>query len=117
MTAEQIIVPQDPAQATMKVSVFDSKVVQHFPYALEYLALEAEEAIRLGMVLIDRAYEAKGELKPADGAVKHELVERHRKTLTRRLEVMLNSLREAKKVSNAKLAKELVETMLKDVFA
>lgn len=101
----------------MLVSVHDRKVVQHFPHPLEYLALEADEAIRLGMTLIDRAYDARGDLKPADGAVKHELIERHRKTLTKRLEVMLNTLRENKRYSTPELSKQLVEACLKEVFA
>lgn len=101
---------------TMKVSVHDQKVIQHFPHALEWIALTGEEAIRLGMTLIDRAYEARGDLKPADGAVKHELVERHRRTLTKRLEVVLNSTREKKTTSNRELARQVVELMLKAVF-
>jgi hypothetical protein len=50
-------------------------------------------------------YEQRGELKPAGGAVKHELIERHRRTLTRRLELVLNSRRERKKTSNAQLSR------------
>lgn len=111
-----IIIKQDNP-ATMRVSVFDRKVIQHFPHPLEFLALEGDEAVRLGMTLIDRAYEARGDLKPAGGAVKHELIERHRRTLTKRLEVMLNTLRERKKTSTPELAKQLVEVMLKEVFA
>lgn len=114
--SNQIIVPQDPSAATMKVSTFDRKVIQHFPHPLEWIALEGEEAIALGMCLMDRAYEARPDLKPVDNNKKHEFIERHRKTLTRRLEVILNSTREKKTTSNAKLAKELVEVMLREVF-
>jgi hypothetical protein len=114
--SEQILLKQPEPQA-LRVSVHDRKVIQHFPHPLEWVALEAEEAVRLGMVLIDRAYEARGDIKPADGAVKHEMIERHRRTLTKRLEVMLNTLREHKRTSTPELAKQLVETCLKEVFS
>lgn len=76
----------------------------------------ADAVIKACMVLVDHVYEARGDLKPAGGALKHELTERHRRTLTRRLEVMLNSARENKTKSNHELAKTLVETCLKEVL-
>lgn len=102
---------------TMSVSVYDGKVVQHFPHALEWLALEADESVRLGYTLIERGWEARPELKPLDDNKKHDLVERHRRTLTKRLEVVLNSLREKKTMSNRTVAKQLVQLMLNEVFS
>jgi hypothetical protein len=51
----------------------------------------AANVIEMAMAIIDAAYEMRGDLKPAGGAVKHELIERHRKTLTQRLTVVMNS--------------------------
>lgn len=120
------------------VTVHGGQVVQHFNSPRDYVAFTSEEAIVIGtrmmalaieaddtsapaminlaMGLIDHAYEQRGDLKPMGGAVKHELIERHRKTLTKRLEVILNSTREKRKVSNPTLAKELTDAMLKEVF-
>ncbi len=77
----------------------------------------AKDVIDMCMAIIDHAYALRGDLKPAGGAVKHELIERHRRTLTRRIELLMNNKREKKKVSNALLAKETVEVMLREVFA
>jgi hypothetical protein len=128
----------DP-QISVNVTVHGDQVVQHFNSPREYVAFQAEEAIIIGtrlmalaieadetvapaminlaMGLIDHAYEQRGDLKPMGGAVKHELIERHRKTLTKRVEVVLNSTREKRKVSTPILAKELVEVCLKEVFS
>lgn len=91
-------------------------VMLSFQHPMDFVALTPEMAIQVGMVLVDKAYEAKGELKPAGGAVKQELIDRHRKTLIRRLEIHFNSQRERKKMNNAMLARHCVETMLNEVF-
>jgi hypothetical protein len=77
----------------------------------------AQPVLDLCMAVMDSVYEACGHLKPAGGAAKHELVERHRRTLTRRLGVVLNSMREKKAVSNGKLAKEVVDICLHEIFS
>lgn len=121
------------------VTVHDGQAVMHLSEPREYVALTGPEPLMIGqrlilagveanhdmgqaaivacMSLIDGIYELRGDLKPAGGAVKHELIERHRHVLTRRLEVVLNSTREKKKVGNAALAKQLVEIALKEVFS
>jgi hypothetical protein len=127
-----------PPSGKTAVSIHEGLVVLHFERATEYavydpvgavsdgarmlaFAVLADRAmaplvINAAMFLIDHVYETCGDLKPAGGAAKHELIERHRRTLTRRLEVVMNSQREKKKVSNAKLAQEAVEIMLREVF-
>lgn len=132
---------QQPAPPTGKtmVSVHDGLVVLHFERACEYavyspvgavsdgtrmLAFAASEdaqaaqlVVNAAMFLIDHVYDSRGDLKPAGGAVKHELIERHRRTLTRRLELVMNSTREKRKVSNAEFAKQMVDIVLSEVFA
>lgn len=73
--------------------------------------------IDLALLLIDHVYDVRGDLKPMGGAAKHELIERHRRKLTQRLTIMLNSQREKKKVSNDLLAKQFVDTVLSEVFS
>lgn len=75
-----------------------------------------QDALAFSTLLADLAFEADTGMKAAGPALKAELIDRHRATLTRRLEVMLNSQREKKKVSNAQLAQQLVETCLSAVF-
>lgn len=74
-------------------------------------------AIDLCLFIIDHVYACRGDLKPASGAAKHELMERHRHTLTKRLEVMLNSQREKKTLSNHALSKQMVDAMMSAVFS
>lgn len=141
MTAEQIHAPGllKDDKLSVGVSVHGRQAVWHFSEPREFVALQANEALALGtktmlaaveadnsvaqqtiemaMHLIDLVYEVQGAIKPAGGAVKHELIERHRRTLTRRLEIVMNSEREKKTTSNAALAKKVVEVLLKEVFS
>lgn len=141
MNAEQIIVPANPASKPLHigVSVHDGQAVLHFSEPRAFIALDAaqalvigtkitlagveannaigKDAIEMAIHLIDLVYEVRGDLKPAGGAVKHEMIERHRKTLTNRLSIVLNSQRERRKVSNAELAKQITEILLHEVFA
>lgn len=143
---EQIIVPgaaqaqqQGPASGQTMVSIYDGHVVLHFPVATEHavyaplgaisdaakmilMAVQADKtqaamALRIVEHIADEVYEIRGDLKPAGGAMKHEIIERHRRTLTRRLEVVLNSQREKKTKSNHKLAVDLVNICLHAVFS
>ena len=50
-------------------------------------------------------------------ARKAELVQRHRKTLSERIRVVLNSQREKKTINNASLARQLVDIMCDEVFS
>lgn len=123
----------------VSVDVHGDQVVQRFSAAREYVAMGAQEAMLIGgrllvasveadpsagnaaiqvaMAMIDGVYELRGDLKPAGGAVKHELIERHRRTLTNRLGAVLNTTRERKRLSNEQLAKQLVDIVLSEVFA
>lgn len=135
---EQILLPA-AKPLSMAVTVHDHQAVLHLSEPREYVAFSGAEPLMLGqrlmlagveaqpdvaqaavaaaLAVVDGIYELRGDIKPAGGAVKHELIERHRRTLTRRLELVMNSRREAKKVSNAALAKEVVDILLHEVFA
>lgn len=78
--------------------------------------LSATDALSFASLLADLAMEVETGLK-APAALKQELIERHRSTLTNRIAVVLNSTREKKTVSNKGLAKQLVEIALKEVFS
>lgn len=138
MNGEQIIIPQEKP-LSVAVTVHDRQVVLHLSEPREFIALTGDEPVIVGtqmlssaviadpstggavidfaMTLIDLVYETRGDLKPAGGAVKHELIERHRATLTKRLEIVMNSTREKKTVNNRSLARQLVDIALAEVFA
>jgi hypothetical protein len=133
------LVPQAPAPLSVAVTVHGQQAVLHFSEPREFTGFSATESLQIGarllvasveadpaaaqaavstaLAVVDAVYELRGDIKPAGGAAKHELIERHRNTLTQRLRVILNSQREQRVVSNSKLAKELTEVMLKEVFA
>lgn len=79
--------------------------------------MDASSALSFSTLLADLAFEADTGLKAAGPALKAELMDRHRVTLTNRISVMLNSLREKKTTSNRGLAKQLVDVMLSEVFS
>lgn len=128
-----------PEQAPCVVSMHDQLVVLHFPRSIEYAAFTgigavdtaarmlafahvadpamAEFVINVGMALIDHVYEHRGDLKPAGGTVKHELIERHRQKLTPRLTLMLNTLREERTTSNQQLARTIIDQMFSEIFS
>jgi hypothetical protein len=136
---EQIIVPGAEPPLSVAVTHHGTQVVLHFSAPREFVAFTGYEPVVIGtqilcraieansecaakvidmcMAIMDYAYEARGDLKPAGGAVKHELIERHRRTLTQRLAVVMNSTREKRTISNKSLARQLVDIMLKEVLS
>lgn len=119
MTAEQIIVKSDSpdGQAEMVITDADGKVIQRFKHPMHWVAYAPQNAIAVATAMIDAAYAAMGEkMKPAGGAVKHELMERHRKTLTTRVELMLRDIRDDKTQSHYKVAMAVVECCLRECF-
>jgi hypothetical protein len=79
--------------------------------------LSASDALAFSTLLADLAFEADTGLKAAGPALKAELIERHRVKLTDRLTVVLNTAREKKATSNRRLAKQMIDIMLAEVFA
>lgn len=86
------------------------------PTAVDNMLIPAADALTLSTVVADLAFEADTGLKAAGPALKAELIERHRKTLTDRIAVVLNSQRERKTVTNRQLARKLVDLALSEVF-
>lgn len=94
----------------------DSQTKQKRPAYTANFLMSAPDALRFSTLVADLAFEADTGLKAAGPALKAELMDKHRRTLTRRLEVVMNSQREQRTVSNYKLAKEMVEICLKEVL-
>ena len=79
--------------------------------------LSASDALAMSTLLADLAFEAETSLKPAGDVVKAELMERHRTKLIDRLQVVLNSTREKRTMSNRQLAKQVVDICMAEVFS
>jgi len=103
-------------EVQMHLAIENGKIRIQFDRDTQLIVFEPANALELCERLADMAYQARGSIPVADGALKHELVERNRKTLTTRLALMLNSLREDKSYSTLKLAQVLVDTCLKQVY-
>lgn len=92
------------------------KVFQRFKKRMEVVLYDPENAIDVARAITDHAFECRDGVKPVGDTLKAELIERHRKTLTTRISLILNSTRENRTVSNLKLAQQLVEICLAEIF-
>jgi len=94
----------------------DGRVVLKFDRDINYLEMEPTNAFDIAEAMCTAAFECRDGVKPAGPALKAELIDRHRLTLTQRLALMLNSTRTDVRISNGQLAKSLVDTCLSEVF-
>ena len=100
----------------MVLDVREGMVVQEFKEPMKKVIYEPNNALEVAMRMSDLAFHADTSMKPVGDTLKAEIVERHRMTLTNRVSLMLNSLREDKKKSNGQVAQEVVDACLKEVF-
>jgi hypothetical protein len=91
----------------------DGKLVPAFT---SNFLMSAGEAVRFAGLTADLAYEADTGLKPAGTGLKAALVERARIKLATRVALMLRSMREDKTISHQKIAQEVVDACLKEVY-
>lgn len=94
----------------------DRETKQKRPAHTANFILSASDALTLSTLIADLAFEAESGLKSAGGALKAELVERHRVKLVDRLSVVFNSMREKRTTSNRQLAKQVVDICMGEVF-
>ncbi len=98
------------------VGVFQNKVVLKFPRAVEFVEIDQQNCLDIAEAMAACAMELKGEVPKAGQALKKELFDRYREKLINRVTIMFNSRREQKKIANRKLATEVVEVCLREVF-
>ena len=137
MNAEQIVVPQDKP-LSVAVTNHDGQVILHLSEPREYIPMsgigpahvaakmmlatvradvsQGHRTVDMCLAAVDAIYDEFPLLKGVDWNSKKEMIDRHRRTLIKRLEVVLNSTREKRTVGNARLAQELVEICLKEVL-
>lgn len=83
---------------------------------VDLIEFEPQNAIDVAMAMTDAAFECRDGVKPAGETLKAELIERHRVTLTNRFTMMINTMRMDIKRPDGKMAQELVEAALKEIF-
>mgnify|MGYP003658497619 CR=1 FL=1 len=77
--------------------------------------MSAKAALAFARLLADLAFEVDSGLRMPH-ALKLDKVSQHREKLNDRLRVVLNSLREDRKIGNEELARQLVDIMSVEVF-
>ena len=92
------------------------KVILKLKKPVDLIEFEPQNAIDVAMAMTDAAFECRDGVKPAGDTLKAELVERHRMTLTNRFALMIKTMRLNNRLTDGKMAQELVETALKEVF-
>lgn len=86
------------------------------PVRIDRWVMDPQEGLVIAEHLAQTCFEARDGVKPVGAALKAEIVERHRMTLTHRVALMLGTLREDKNKSDGQVAQAVVEACLKEVF-
>ena len=86
------------------------------PVAIDRWIMDPVECLEITEAMATAAFEARDGVKPVSSALKAELVEKHRMKLTARVAVMLGTLREDKTRSNGRVAQDVVDACLLEIF-
>lgn len=78
--------------------------------------MDPQGAIDCAQLLTDMAFEADTALKPVGETLKSELVERHRRVLTKRLTHVLKTIRADKKKTDSEAAKDIIDICFLQIF-
>jgi hypothetical protein len=89
-------------------------IVLKFSRNVDYIEMAEQNAKDIACAITDAAFE--GGVKPANDSIKAALTERHFHVLVPRLTLVLNTLREKKRLSNGQLAMKVVEVCLNEIF-
>lgn len=105
---------QDPVE--MAIGAENGKVFVHFQKAIDHIEFEPGNALDVCAEITRLAMLADKGLNVQYAAHKMDKIDQHRRLLTNRFATVLNSLRENKKWNHRKLAQELVDICLREVF-
>lgn len=100
----------------MMIGVDKGKVIQRFREPMQEVRYDPANMLEICEALSAAAFEARDGMKPVGDTLKAEIVERHRMTLTQRVSLVLNTIREDRRRSNGQVAKEIVDICLAEVF-
>lgn len=115
--APQIVSSPEEGQVEMIVYPENGRIVQRFRRPMNFIIYEPDNARIVAARLIDCAFEADDQPKPAGDAVKAALVQRHRRTLLPRVTAILRSMREEKTKTNEYIAAQVIDAVFHEVFA
>lgn len=99
------------------VGILNNKVVLKFHEPVEAIEFDAQNCIDIAMAMTDAAYELKNGVKPVGDTLKADLIERHRDTLIPRVNMIMNSTREKKTVTNGRLSMTIIDTVFSEIFS
>ena len=119
--SDQIQLPSEPVvapvgQVNMVPTIQDGKIHLYFEQPMRVVIFEPQNMLDICEKLAELAYEARGDMKPAGGALKHDIVEKHRKASVNKIALMLNTTREDKSRSHRELAETIVDAIFQRIF-
>ena len=106
---------EDKASVQMAIGIEGGKVIQRFKEPMLEVQYDPQNAIVIAGAIADAAFECRDGVKPVAGALKTELIERHRDVLIQRFPLVLRSLIDSGK-SDGYIAKELINICFKEIF-
>lgn len=106
---------ENKASVEMVIGTEDGKVFQRFKEPMVLVTYDPANAITIAGAIADAAFECRDGVKPVAGALKTELIERHRDVLVQRVPLVLRSLLDSGK-TDGYIAKELIDICFKEIF-
>lgn len=83
----------------------------------DHMMLDPQGALAAAECMSAMAFEADTGIKPVGETLKAELVQKHRDKLAPRMTLILNTLRENKRISNQQLARQMLDAFCSEVFS
>jgi glycine cleavage system protein P-like pyridoxal-binding family len=106
---------EDKASVQMAIGIEGGKVIQRFKEPMLEVHYMPQNAIDIAGALADCGFEAMNGVKPVAGALKTELIERHRDKLIQRFPLVLRSMLDSGK-TDGYISKELIDIAFKEIF-
>lgn len=100
----------------MIIAAHEGKVVQKFKAPVDKVVYDPANIEAIARAMTDAAFQADTSLKPVGDTLKASMINQHRQKLRRRIEVILNTKRELRTMTNRQLSEQLVEVALREVF-
>ena len=106
----------DNGSVEMALGIHEGRVMMRFKEPMSEVLFDAQNAMDVATAMADLSFECRDAVKPAGDALKAELIERHRMTLTQRLSLVIGGQRENRGVSNGKLAQQIIDIVFAEIF-
>lgn len=105
----------------MVLDTREGKIIQRFSREMLEVIYDPGNAMEVAMELADMASDLMDNKRTIPGAhtgtaLKHELIERHRMTLTKRIAIVITSWRNDKNMTDGQVAKQIVDICFSEIF-